>query len=238
MDFQFTEEQKMFQAMVRDFSTNVVKPKAAEIDEDAKFPAEIIKKAAELGLFGVTIPEEYGGSGGDYISMCIEAEEISKASASVVSIILASLSLACHPIYNAGNEEQKRKFVTPIAKGENLACFALTEAGAGSDAGNLETSAILKGDRYVINGTKMFITNGAEAETAVVFATADKSLGHRGISAFIIEKGTAGFSVGKEERKFGIRGSSTTELIFEDCEIPLANRLGKEGYGLRIAMER
>jgi alkylation response protein AidB-like acyl-CoA dehydrogenase len=169
--------------------------------------------------------------------MTIEAEEMAKASASVGCIILASLSLACHPIYNAGNEEQKKKFVTPIARGEKMACFALTESGAGSDAGALETSAVLKGDKYVLNGAKMFITNGAEAEIAVVFATADKSLGHRGISAIVVEKGTPGFSVGKEEHKFGIRGTSTTELIFENCQVPAANRLSEEGRGLRIAME-
>ena len=237
MDFLLTEEQKMFQSMVRDFCTNEVKPKAAQIDEEAKFPAEVIKKAATLGLFGVTIPEKYGGSGGDYTCMTIEAEEMAKASASVGCIILASLSLACHPIYNSGNEEQKKKFVTPIARGERMACFALTESGAGSDAGALETSAVLKGDKYVLNGAKMFITNGAEAEIAVVFATADKSLGHRGISAIVVEKGTPGFSVGKEEHKFGIRGTSTTELIFENCQVPAANRLSEEGRGLRIAME-
>ncbi|GAG21816.1 unnamed protein product, partial [marine sediment metagenome] len=222
---------------VRDFATNEVKPLAAQIDEEGKCPVEIMKKAAGLGLFGITIDEEYGGSGGDYLSMAIAAEELCRASASVGTVFLASLSLACYPIYKFGNEEQKRKFVTPIAKGEKMACFALTEPGAGSDAAALETSAKLQGDNYVLNGTKIFITNGAEAEIAVVFATTDKSLAHRGINAFIVEKGTPGFSVGKEEHKFGIRGSSTTELIFENCQIPTANRLGEEGRGLRIAME-
>jgi len=237
MDFQLTEEQKMFQAMVRDFATNEVKPLAAQIDKEEKCPVEIIKKAADLGLFGITIAEEYGGSGGDYLSIAIAGEELCRASASVGTVFLASLSLACYPIYKFGNEEQKRKFVTPIAKGEKPACFALTESGAGSDAGALETSATLQDGNYVLNGTKIFITNGAEAEIAVVFATVDKSLGHRGISAFIVEKGTPGFSVGKEEHKLGIRGSSTTELIFDNCQIPVANRLGEEGRGLRIAME-
>ena len=237
MDFQLTEEQKMFQAMVRDFATNEVKPIAAQVDEEAQFPAEIMKKAAGLGLLGITIPEEYGGSGGDYLSMTIAAEELCRASASVGVVFLASLSLACYPIYKFGDEEQKRKFVTPIAKGEKLACFALTESGAGSDAAAVETTATLQGDNYILNGTKMFITNGAEAEIAVVFATADKSLGHRGINAFIVEKGTPGFSVGKEENKLGIRGSSTVELIFENCQIPAANHLGEQGRGLRVAME-
>ena len=237
MDFQLTEEQKMFQAMVRDFATNEVKPLAAQIDEEGKIPPEVLKKMAELGLFGITIPEEYGGSGGDYLSMAVAAEEVCRASASVGTLFLADLSLACYPIYKFGNEEQKKKFVTPIAKGEKIACFALTEAGAGSDAAALETAVTKQGDNYVINGTKIFITNGAEAEITVVFATTDKSLGHRGINAFIVEKGTSGFSVGKLEHKLGICGSSTAELIFENCQIPAANHLGEEGRGLRIALE-
>lgn len=237
MDFQLTEEQKMFQTMVRDFATNEVKPAAAKIDEEGKCPVEIIKKAAALGLFGITITEEYGGCGGDYLCMALAAEELCRASASVGTVFLASLSLACYPIYKFGSEEQKHKYVTPLAKGEKLACFALTESGAGSDAGALETSATIQGDKYVLNGTKIFITNGAEAGTTVVFANIDKSLGHRGITAFIVEKGTPGFSVGKEENKLGIRGSSTTELVFENCEIPAANLLGEKGKGLRIALE-
>jgi alkylation response protein AidB-like acyl-CoA dehydrogenase len=237
MDFVLAEEQKMFQTMVRDFATNEVKPLAAKIDEEGKCPPALIKKAAALGLFGVTISEEYGGCGGDYVSMAIAAEELCRASASVGTIFLASLSLACYPIYKFGNEEQKHKYVTPIAKGEKLACFVLTESGAGSDAGALETTATLKGDKYVLNGTKIFITNGAEAEIAVVFATIDKSLKHRGVTAFIVEKGTAGFSVGKEENKLGIRGSSTAELVFENCQVPAANLLGEPGHGLRIALE-
>ncbi len=237
MDFQLTEEQKMFQAMVRDFATNEVKPLAAQIDEEGKVPPEVLKKMAGLGLFGITISEEYGGSGGDYVSMIIAAEELCRASASVGTVYLASLSLSCYPIYKFGSEEQKKKFVTPLAKGEKIACFALTESGAGSDAGALETTATQQGDNYIINGTKIFISNGAESEIAVVFATTDKSLGHRGINAFIVEKGTPGFSVGKEENKLGIRGSSTTELIFENCQIPAANHLGEEGRGLRVALE-
>jgi len=237
MDFQLTEEQKMFQTMVRDFATNEVKPMAAKIDEEGKCPLQLIKKAGELGLFGVTISEEYGGCGGDYVCMALAAEELCRASASIGTVFLASLSLACYPIYKFGSEEQKKKYVIPLAKGEKLACFALTESGAGSDAGALETSAVLQSDKYVINGTKIFITNGAEAETAVVFATIDKSMGHRGITAFIVEKGTPGFSVGKEENKLGIRGSSTTELVFDNCQIPSANLLGEQGRGLRIALE-
>ena len=237
MDFKLTEEQKMFQAMVRDFATTEVKPAAAQIDEKGEFPADIIKKAGALGLFGMTISEKYGGSGGDYLSMAIACEELSRASGSVGAIFLANLSLACYPIYKFGTEEQKKKYVTPVARGEKLVCFGLTEPGAGSDAGALETTATIQGDTYVLNGTKIFITNGAEAQIAVVFATTNKSIGYKGINAFIVEKGTPGFSVGKEEKKLGIRGSSTVELIFENCTISKANRLGEEGKGLRIALE-
>jgi len=237
MDFELTEEQKMFRTMVADFATNEVKPKAAEIDEKGEFPAEIIKKAADLGLFGITVDEEYGGSGGDYLSMTIASEELNRASASVGVIYLASLSLAGYPINRSGNDEQKRKYMSSIARGEKLACFGLTESGAGSDAGALETSATLQGDSYILNGNKIFITNGAEAGIAVVFATIDKSLKHKGITAFIVETDTPGFSVGKEENKLGIRGSSTVELVFENCKVPVANRIGEEGKGLRIALE-
>jgi len=237
MDFELTEEHKMFRAMVREFATNEVKPMAKQIDEEDRFPLEIIKKAGSLGLLGITIPEEYGGSGGDNLSMAITAEELCRAAASVSTIILASLSLACYPIYKNGTEEQKQKYVPPIARGDKIACFALTESGAGSDAAALETTAKKDGDSYVLNGSKMFITNGAEAEIAVVFTTIDKSLGHRGTTAFIVEKGTPGFSVGKHEQKLGIRGSSTVELIFDNCRVPAINRVGEEGRGLRIAME-
>jgi len=237
MDFQLSEEQKMFQAMVRDFAATEIKPVAAKIDEEGKCPPEILKKMAALGLFGITIAEEYGGSGGDYLSMAIAAEEICRASASVGTIFLASLSLACYPIYKFGNEEQKRRYVVPLAKGQKLACFALTEPGAGSDAGALETTATLQGDSYILNGTKIFITNGLEAEIAVVFATVDKTLGHRGITAFVVEKGTEGFAVGKKEKKLGICGSSTTELVFDNCRIAISNQLGEKGRGLRIALE-
>lgn len=237
MDFFLTEEQKMFQTMVRDFALHEIEPVAAQIDEEETFPADVIKGVAKLGLFGVTISEEYGGSGGDSVCLAIACQEISHASAGVGAIYLASLSLACYPIYKFGTREQKSLFVAPLAKGEKLACFALTETGAGSDPGTLETTALRQGDEYIINGTKIFITNGGEAETTVVFATIDKSLRHKGITAFIVDKNTAGFSVGKKERKLGIHGSSTTELIFENCRVPAINQLGETGRGLRIALE-
>ncbi len=237
MDFYLSEEQKMFQAMVRDFANNVVKPEANKIDEEGKFPAEIFKKAAELGIFGITIDEKYGGSGGDYLSMTICCEELSRGLAAMGTIFLADLSLACYPIYKFGTEEQKKKFVTPVAKGEKLCCFALTEPGAGSDAAAVQTTAAREGDNIVLNGNKIFITNGDEASIAVVFATEDKSKGHKGISAFIVEKGTPGYSVGKLEHKMGIHGSSTAELVFENCKIPRSNQLGETGKGLRYALE-
>jgi butyryl-CoA dehydrogenase len=237
MDFYLSEEQKMFQTMVRDFANNVVKPEANKIDEEGKFPAEIFKKAAELGIFGITIDEKYGGSGGDYLSMTVCCEELSRASAAMGTIFLADLSLACYPIYKFGNEEQKKKFVTPVAKGEKLCCFALTEPGAGSDAAALQTTATRQGDNFILNGNKIFITNGDEAGVTVVFATEDKTKGHKGISAFIVEKGTPGYSVGKLEHKMGIHGSSTAELVFENCKIPASNLLGETGKGIRYALE-
>ena len=237
MDFTLSEEQAMFQSMVRDFATNVVKPEAAKIDEDGKFPAEIFKKGAELGILGISIDEKYAGSAGDYLSMTICCEELSRASGGMGAIYLANLSLATYPINKFGTEEQKKKYLPSIAKGEKLCCFALTEPGAGSDAGALQTTATRDGDSIIINGTKIFITNGAESSIAVVFATEDKSKGNKGISAFIVESNTPGYSVGKLEHKMGIHGSSTAELIFENCRIPKTNQIGESGKGLRYAME-
>ena len=236
MDFTLTEDQQIFQRMVREFATNELEPVAGRMDEDERFPVENIKKMAKLGLMGVTIPEEYGGSGGDSIHLAIAVEEIARACGGTSAVYLASLSLACYPIYSFGTEEQRRRFVVPLARGEKLACFALTEPGAGSDAGALSATAIRKGDNYVVDGTKVFITNGAEADIAVVFAITSKSLRHKGIVALVVEKGTPGFSVGKKEKKLGIKASSTAELVFEGCEVSIENRLGDEGDGFKIAM--
>jgi alkylation response protein AidB-like acyl-CoA dehydrogenase len=191
---------------------------------------------AGLGLMGVAIPEEYGGCGGDAIHVVIATEEIARGCGGTSAIYLASVSLSCYPIFKSGGEEQKRRFVVPLARGDKLACFGLTEPSAGSDAFALRTTAAKRGDHYVVDGTKVFITNGAEADTAVVFATTDKSLRHKGIVALVVEKGTSGFSVGKKEKKLGIRGSSTAELIFEGCKVPADNLLGKEGEGFKVAM--
>ena len=236
MDFSLTEDQKMLRAMVRDFAERELEPIAAQIDEEARFPAPTIKKMAELGLMGILFPEKYGGNEGGPVAFAIATEEISRVCASTGIIYGVSAGLAAKSIYRAGDEEQKQRFLTPVARGEKLACFALTESGAGSDVAALETSASRKEGGYLLNGTKIFTTNGAEADLAIVFATLDKSLKHRGITAFVVEKGTPGFSVGKLEHKLGIRASSTAELVFEDCFVPLSNRLGNEGEGFKIAL--
>ncbi|MFQ5987335.1 MAG: acyl-CoA dehydrogenase [Dehalococcoidia bacterium] len=236
MDFALSEEQLMFQKMVRDFAAKDIEPVAAQFDETEEFPWENFRKMAELGLTGLTIAEEYGGSGGDALHLIIATEEIAHACAATALILGTDISLCCHSVYRFGSEEQKRRFVVPLAKGEKIGCFALTEAGAGSDAAGMETTAVRHGDGYILNGTKCFITNGKEADIVVVFATIDKSLGTRGITGFVVEKGTPGFSVGKKERKLGIRAASTTELLFEDCFVPLENRLAEEGQGFRQAL--
>ena len=227
----------MLKTLARDFATKELEPIAAQIDEEAKFPAESIKKMAELGLMGIPFPEEYGGSGGSPIEFAIVVEEISRVCAATSTIYSTSAGLAGQPLYRFGNEEQRQRFVVPIAKGEKLACFALTEASAGSDVAALETTATRQNGGYILNGNKLFTSNGNEAEIILVFATIDKSLRQRGITGFIVEKGSPGFSVGKLEHKLGIRATSTAELIFQDCFVPEANRLGKEGEGLKIALE-
>jgi len=237
MDFTLTEEQKMLKAMVRDFAEKEIEPIAAQIDEDATFPTEAIKKAAEIGLMGTGYPEEYGGSGGGAVEQAIVFEEVARVCASTSVILIVTNELTSYPIYAHGSEEQKQKFLVPLLKGEKLGAFGLTEAGAGSDVAAMETTAKRGNGGYTLNGNKLFISNGAEAEIIVAFATVDKSQGYRGVTAFIVEKDALGYSVGKHERKLGIRASSTTELIFEDCFVPEENRLGDEGRGFRIALE-
>ena len=236
MDFSLTEDQKMLRTMVRDFAEKELEPIAAQIDEEARFPAESIVKAAEIGLTGAGFPEEYGGSGGGAIEQAIVFEEVARVCAATSVILIVTNELAGYPIYTFGSEEQKQRFLVPLMKGEKLGAFGLTEAGAGSDVAALGTTATRQNDGYTLNGNKLFITNGAEADIMVVFATVDKSAGYRGITGFIVEKGTPGFSVGKLEHKLGIRASSTAELVFENCFVPEANRLGDEGRGFRIAL--
>jgi butyryl-CoA dehydrogenase len=236
MDFEFSEDQKMLQTLIRDFATKELEPIAAQIDEEARYPAENLKKAAELGLFGIGFPEQYGGAGGGAIERAILNEELARVCASAAIIINGSIGLAGVPLYKYGNEEQRQRFVVPIAKGEKLGTFAITESGAGSDVAAMETTATRHKNGYILNGTKIFISQGSIADITLVFATVDKSLRHRGITCFIVETGTPGFSVGRLEHKMGVRGSPTVELIFEDCFLPAENRLGDEGQGLRIAL--
>jgi butyryl-CoA dehydrogenase len=234
MDFALTEEQKMMQQTARDFAENEVAPIAAQLDETGRYPEELVKKMAELGFMGVYVPEKYGGAGMDYMCYSIAVEEISKACASTGIILSAHTSLVCDPILKNATEEQKMRFLSPLASGKTIGCFGLTEAGAGSD---LKTTAVLDGNKWVINGSKLFITNGGQAGIALVIAVTDKNAAHKGLGAFIVEKGTPGFKIGKHEKKLGINASSTTELIFEDCRIPRENILQEPGKGFKIAME-
>ena len=236
MDFLLSEDQKMLKTMVRDLVLNEIEPKACEVDETATFPESNIQKLAELGLMGIPFPEQYGGAGAGPVEFALVVEELARGCASTAIIYLVTAGLAGKPIYKFGNEEQRRRFTVPIARGEKLACFGLTEDSAGSDATSLQTTAVRKDGGYVLNGSKIFITNGKEADVAVVFATLDRSLKHKGITAFLVERDNPGYSVGKLEHKLGIRGSSTAELVFEDCFVPEEDRLGEEGGGFKIAM--
>ena len=231
-----TEDQELIQSMVREFATDEVAPIAAEIDKTHEFPTATVARMAELGLLGLTVPEEYEGSEGDYISYSVAVEEMSRVCASHGVILSAHVSLCVAPIKYFGTEEQKKKYLPDLASGRKLGAFGLTEAGAGTDASAQKTTAVLQGDKYILNGAKVFITNGGYAETFVVFAMTDKEKGNKGISAFIVEKSFPGFSIGQTEDKMGICASSTTEIIMKNCEVPKENLLGKEGEGFKIAM--
>lgn len=234
MNFELTDEQKMIQEMARKFAEREIKPVAAELDRTHAHPAEICAKMGELGLMGVTIPEAYGGAGMDYVSYALSTIEISKACASCGVIMSVCNSLYNFPIYAYGTEEQKQKYLRPVASGKVLGCYGLTEAGAGSDPARMLTTAVLKGDEWVINGTKRFITSGNVARYCVLAAITDKSAGYKGISTFIVDfENTPGFHVGKVEDKLGITASGTSELVFEDARIPAENMLGKPGQGFR-----
>ncbi|MGG4265763.1 acyl-CoA dehydrogenase [Peribacillus simplex] len=236
MQFKLTEEHEMIRKMVRNFAQNEVAPTAAERDEEERFDREIFDKMAELGLTGIPWPEEYGGIGSDYLAYCIAIEELSRVCASTGVTLSAHTSLAGWPIYKFGSEEQKQKYLRPMALGEKIGAYGLTEPSSGSDAGGMRTTAKLVGDEYIISGSKIFITNGGIADTYVVFALTDPESKQKGTSAFIIEKDFPGFSVGKKEKKLGIRSSPTTEIIFDECRVPKENLLGKEGEGFKIAM--
>ncbi|MDY0404534.1 acyl-CoA dehydrogenase [Virgibacillus sp. 179-BFC.A HS] len=236
MDFQLTEEQAMLRKMIQDFAKKDVAPTASERDEEERFDRGIFDKMAELGLTGIPWPETYGGIGADFVSYVIAIEELSRVCASTGVTLSAHLSLASWPIYKYGNESQKKNFLYRLATGEALGAYALSEPGAGSDAASMKTTATKDGDAYVLNGNKVWITNGGEADIYIVFAKTDEAAKHKGISAFIVEKGMAGFTFGKKEKKLGIRSSPTTELIFENCRVPEENLLGEEGDGFKIAM--
>jgi alkylation response protein AidB-like acyl-CoA dehydrogenase len=239
MHFELTDEHKLMREMVRSFAENELAPTVAERDEQERFDRALMyDQLGELGLAGVVFPEEYGGAGADYLSYAIAVEELSRVCASTGVTLSAHLSLGANPIFLFGNEEQKQQFLKPLAEGSKLGAFGLTEPTAGSDAGGTRTTATRDGDEWVLNGSKIFITNGGEAEVYIVFARSDKNAEkHRGISAFIVEKDTPGFTFGKKESKMGIRSSPTCELAFDNCRIPAGNLLGKEGEGFKVAMK-
>ncbi|WP_068675473.1 acyl-CoA dehydrogenase family protein [Oceanobacillus sp. Castelsardo] len=235
MNYDLTDEQLSIRKMVREFSEEVLVPRAAEIDEENRFPTEHIPRLAELGLMGIAYPEEDGGVGADSITEAIAVEEITRGCAATGSILTAHY-LGIDGLYLASNREQREKYLVPGCTGENLFAFCLTEPNGGTDVSSMKTNARLEGDEYVLNGSKIFITNGAYADTLVVYAKTDTSKGNKGISAFIVEKGTPGLSYGAGDDKMGIRGARTHEIIFENCRIPKENLIGKEGEGFKIAM--
>ena len=236
MTFDLTSEQELIRATAREFAETQIKPIAAEIDRDARFPHETVKRMGELGLMGMVIPERWGGSAAGAVAYVVALEEIARVCASHAVVMSVNNSLYGAPIARFGNDAQREQFLIPVASGHAHGCFGLTEPQAGSDATNQQTLAIRDGDDYVLNGRKRFITNGREASFALVFAQADRAKGHHGITAFVVEKGRAGFTVGKTEDKLGIRASDTAELLFDDCRVPARNRIGDEGQGFRIAM--
>ena len=242
MDLNLSKEQLLLQKMYREFAENEVKPLAAEVDEEERFPMETVKKMAKLGMMGIYLPREYGGRGADVLSYVMAVEELSKVCGTTGVILSAHTSLCCAPIFENGTEEQKKKYLPKLCSGEWLGAFGLTEPGAGTDAQGQQTTAVLDGDHWVLNGSKIFITNAGYANVFIIFAITGATIDKRGrkskeISAFIVERDFPGFSVGKHEKKMGIRGSSTCELIMEDCIVPKENLLGKQGKGFAIAMK-
>ncbi len=236
MNLELSEEQRLLQKSVREFAESEVRPLAKELDETGHFPRELFRKAAELGLTGVAFPEAEGGAGFDHLAYTIVIEEISRCCASTGVILSVQNSLFCDPIYRYGTEEQKKRFLLPFMRGEKIGCYALTEPQAGSNAAALQTKAVKQGDTYVINGTKAWITNGGVADAAIAYVNTDPAKGERGITAIVVEKGTPGFKVGKEEKKLGINATACCELIFMDCAVPVANRVGNEGEGYKVAL--
>ncbi|OGW06688.1 MAG: acyl-CoA dehydrogenase, partial [Nitrospinae bacterium RIFCSPLOWO2_02_39_17] len=237
MEFELTEEQRLLQQTVRDFSHRVIALGAKERDIKSKFPRDVIKEMAGMGIMGMIIPEEYDGAGLDYISYTIVLEEIARVDGGVALSVSAHNSLCTNHIYSFGTEEQRKRFVIPLARGEKLGAWGLTEAGSGSDAASLQTTAVLNGNKWVLNGEKVLITHGSVADTYVIMASTDRKKGKKGISAFIVERGTLGFKVGKVEDKLGMRGSDTASLIFEECILPEESLLGKVNEGFIDALK-
>jgi butyryl-CoA dehydrogenase len=236
VNLELTEEQLLLEKSVREFAESEIRPRARELDETGHFPRDLFAKAAELGLTGVALPENEGGAGFDHISYTIVIEEISRCCASTGVILSVQNSLYCDPIHRYGTSEQKRKFLLPFARGEKIGCYALTEPQAGSNAAALQTKAVKRGDKYVVNGTKAWITNGGAADAAIVYVNTDPAKGEKGITALVVEKGAAGLRVGKEEKKLGISATACSELVFTDCEVPESNRIGGEGEGYKVAL--
>ena len=236
MDFALTEAQRMFQATAREVADQIIAPRAEETDVTGAFPHETVKRLGELGFMGVAVPETYGGAGADTVCYAIAMEEVSRACASTGVIMSVNNSLVCDPLLAFGTESQKQQYLVPLARGENLGCFCLSEPNAGSDAANQETTARRDGAAYLLTGTKNFISNGAEADVALAFASLDRSKGHHGIAAFLVERSFPGFTVAKLEKKLGIKGSSTAQIVLDNCRVPAENRLGKEDEGFKIAM--
>jgi butyryl-CoA dehydrogenase len=236
LNLALTEEQSLLQKTVRDFAESEVRPLAKEHDETGHFPRALFSKAAGLGLTGIALPESEGGAGFDHVAYTIVIEEMSRCCASTGVILSVQNSLYCDPIHRYGTTEQKKKFLEPFARGEKIGCYALTEPQAGSNAAALQTKAVLRGDKYVLNGTKAWITNGGAADAAIVYVNTHPEKGEKGITALVVEKGTLGFNVGKEEKKLGISATACSELVFTDCEVPVANRIGNEGEGYKVAL--
>ncbi|ABR30520.1 acyl-CoA dehydrogenase [Thermosipho melanesiensis] len=237
MEYLMTKEQKLAQKLFKEFAEREVKPIAKQVDEEEYFPFETVKKMGQIGMMGIPFPNEVGGAGGDYLTYILAVEELAKVCATTAIILSAHTSLCCEPIYRFGNDFQKRKYLIPLVKGAKIGAFALTEPNAGTDAANQQTTAKLQGENYILNGTKIFVTNGGVADIYIVFATTNRELGTKDISAFIVEKDFEGFKIGKVEEKMGIRGSMTTEIVLENCMVPKENLLGAEGEGFKIALK-
>ncbi len=236
MDFQLNEEQRLIRDMVRDFATSEIAPKAAEIDRSREFPVDSFRKCGELNLTGMMVPEEWGGAGMDSVSYAIAIEELSRACATTGVIISVNNSLYCDPLQRYGTDAQKERWLKPFASGEKIGCYCLTEAHSGSDAASLRTTAVLEGDEWLLNGSKVFVTNGIVADAAIIYANTDRSKGHRGVTAFVVDRDTPGYALGKHETKLGITASGSVEIVLDNVKLGRENQIGEVGEGFKVAM--